>query len=94
MNLTKEFAELIVHATSGRKDRIIKCIREQGFTVSDETETGSMYYNLKVMNDDGTVIRIYKSFRGKAEVQKWEPVVFRYSGIPVCDPGYYLGKCK
>lgn len=82
----REMAELIVHATSGKKDRIKKAIGELGYKVIDDTEPGSKFFNLKVKNPDGSLIRIYKSYRGPVEVQKWEPLLITYSGIPTFEP--------
>ncbi len=83
---TKELAEMIVHTANGRKNRIIKAIREQGFEVEDNTEPGSKFFNLRVWNEDKTFIRIYRSYRREVKVQEWKPIKYTYSGIPTFEP--------
>lgn len=85
MVLDREMAELIVHATSGRKDRILKNLKELGFEIEDASEESGLM-NLRIRNSDGTMTRIYGKGRKELKVQIWMPVVFRYSGIPTFEP--------
>ena len=82
--LTKDKAKSII-ADLQDHDRIIRALTGAGYKVNDDTnECG--YLNLKVNNPDGTMIRVYKNGRKEISIQVWEPVQFKYSGIPVFDP--------
>ncbi len=87
MNLTKELAEILVKQGKSRKANIIKFLELHGYDVIDDTEPETpRYWNLKVKNEDGTMIRIYRSYRDGVKVQLWEPVVVKWSGIPTFEP--------
>ena len=87
MILEKEYAEKVVKESGGSKKRIQERLKIEGIDVADCTEKGSPFFNLKIWNEDGSMIRIYRSYSRRVEVQKWSMVKIQYSGIPVFEPG-------
>lgn len=87
MAFTKSMGERAVRKAGGLKMGIIQEVQKMGYWVDDDTDRAHpKMFNLKVWNDDGSMVRIYKTYRGTVEVQKWKPVDMKYSGIPTFEP--------
>ena len=87
MILTKERAEKCVKRAGGVKDWTVMELKRAGFPVVDDTDPERpAQWNLKVHNEDGTMIRIYKTLQKKVEVQRWTPCIMKPSGIPTFEP--------
>lgn len=82
-NDVKSFLEHNIKYNS-RRSIVLKTmerLRRMGMYVEDASEE-SGYLNYRIRTEDGYV-RVYKHPRLGYQIQPWEMVQFKYSGIPV-----------
>lgn len=79
----KSFLEYNIKPDSKRQTvlRAMDRLRKMGMYVEDASEEMG-YLNFRVRTEEGYV-RVYKHPRFGYQIQPWEMVEFKYSGIPV-----------
>lgn len=79
----KSFLEHNIRSDSKRQTvlRVMDGLRKMGLYVEDASEEMG-YLNFRVRTEEGYV-RVYKHPRFGYQIQPWEMVEFKYSGIPV-----------
>lgn len=79
----KSFLEHNIRSNSKRQTvlRAMDRLRKMGLYVEDASEEMG-YLNFRVRTEEGYV-RVYKHPRFGYQIQPWEMVEFKYSGIPV-----------
>ena len=79
----KSFLEHNIRSDSKRQTvlRAMDRLRKMGLYVEDASEEMG-YFNFRVRTEEGYV-RVYKHPRFGYQIQPWEMVEFKYSGIPV-----------
>ena len=79
----KSFLEHNIKSDSKRQTvlRTMDRLRKMGMYVEDASEEMG-YLNFRVRTEEGYV-RVYKHPRFGYQIQPWEMVEFKYSGIPV-----------
>jgi len=89
MVLTKEKAQAIVDKAGGMRDSIISMLRKSGYEPEVyylNEDDSPRHWNVRVANQDGSHVRIYRNFRGEILVQIWNPMKVEWSGIPTFMP--------
>lgn len=82
----KEVKSFLEHniQPDGKRQTVLRAmdrLRKMGMYVEDASEE-SGYLNYRIRTEDGYV-RVYKHPRLGYQIQPWEMVQFKYSGIPV-----------